>query len=109
MPIRWICNNSDCLTEEREERPHKPYRRKPFFLDSGKLDDDDELVVFSEIAGGGYPCSCEKGWRRAVLKIKRSDKEGDYELLEDIEEAVNFYKRNGWYPKAKYKNQRPLY
>jgi len=109
MPIVWICSNPNCFGQIRDERPHKPYRRKPFFLDNGKLDDDDELVVFSEIAGNAYPCEeCEEGgWCRVVLRINRSDKADDYVLLEDIEEAVNFYKQNGWYPKNK--NQSPLY
>ncbi|NDC49131.1 MAG: hypothetical protein EBZ61_08670 [Micrococcales bacterium] len=106
MPIYWFCDNKDCFANSpKEQRPHKSYRRKQSLLDDGRLDEDDELVVFSEVYGHTVECENCGSLRRPELHILRFDwddppgDEGDSVFLTAIEDAVAVYQRNGWYPK----------
>lgn len=111
MPIYWVCESRDCVTglSPREQRPHKSFKRKRAALDNGQLDEDDELVVFSELYGRRINCDDCGSLRRPVLSIQRfewDDPPGNEdEWLFEISEAVHVYQRNGWYPR----NQRRLF
>ena len=106
--IYWCCENPDCFSRDPvEETPHKSYRRKRALLDNGRLDDDDELVVFSKLKGPipmNIECDDCGSRRLPILSINRFPSDdppgnaGDDEWCETIEHAVAVYKRNGWYP-----------
>lgn len=108
MPIYWVCDNDNgnCFVDSpQEQRPHKSYRRKRALLDNGKLDEDDELVVFSEVYGRTIECDNCGSLRRPELWMHRFPWDdppgdaGDDVFLTEIADAVSVYKRNGWYPK----------
>jgi len=116
VTIYWLCDNDNgrgnCFALSAvEKRPHKSFRRKRALLDNGKLDEDDELVVFSELYGKTLECENCGDVCRPVLSINRFDWDdppgngGDDEWLYEIADAVAVYKRNGWYPRL----QRRLY
>ncbi len=106
--ILWCCENVDCFTNAiEEEAPHKSYRRKRALLDNGRLDDDDELVVFSKLVGpipSNMACNDCGSRRLPILSINRfpwddpPGNAGDDAWCETIEHAVAVYKQNGWWP-----------
>jgi hypothetical protein len=112
--ILWLCENRDCFSNAiEEETPHKSYRRKRALLDNGRLDDDDELVVFSKLINPRANVECNDcgSLRQPILSINRFSSDdppgnaGDDEWCETIDHAVAVYKRNGWWPNL----QRRLY
>lgn len=103
--ILWCCENPDCFTNAiEEETPHKSYRRKRALLDNGRLDDDDELVVFAKLRDTNIECEDCGSRRLPILSINRFPSDdppgnaGDDEWCETIDHAVAVYKRNGWWP-----------
>jgi hypothetical protein len=70
VPIYWVCESRDCITglSPQEQRPHKIFKRKRAALDNGQLDEDDELVVFSELYDQSCPFRDLSGMTHPAMK-----------------------------------------
>lgn len=101
MAIMWVCQErSRCGYREPETtRKHVPWRRKSTWSDNGRLDPDDELVVFLSMTefGGYMECPDCEGLVRVELWL---DKPTEIHFTEP-DQAVEFYRLHGMLPKSR--------